>query len=322
MNRLILTDCTDPYHNLALEELLLESHTEDVCLYLWQNQNTVVIGRNQNAWKECRIEELERDGGRLARRSSGGGAVFHDLGNLNFTFVTTKAGYDLPRQLGVITRALNDLGIEASFTGRNDIVSKSGAKLSGNAFRYTQTASMHHGTVLVGADMDKLGRYLMPSRAKLAAKGVDSVRSRVGNLRDYVPGITIAQVRDAISRSFKEEYGEYYMLEEKGLDMAALAEKQQRYSSWEWNKGSTPPFDLALEHRFPWGGIELQISLMEGRIHSLHAYSDAMDEAMILRLPGILNGLRLDPRELSEAVAGLGGEQAGDMAAWLREIEV
>lgn len=322
MNQLIYTPSVDPWHNLALEELLFDTHKEGVCLYLWQNQNTVVIGRNQNAWKECRIEELEKEGGKLARRSSGGGAVFHDTGNLNFTFVTTKELYSTPRQLQVIINAVKRLGIKAEFTGRNDIVTDSGAKFSGNAFRYSTDVSMHHGTILIDADMSKLGKYLMPSPAKLKAKGVDSVRSRVINLKEINSSITVDLVKGAVMDAFRQEYGEYEILTEGDLDAELLREKTERYSSWEWNKGATPAFDLRLDTRFGWGGVELLFTLKKGIIESAAVYSDAMDEEFILRLSKALEGVRLDRAALNEAVRSLDGENAEDVAEWLMRAEI
>lgn len=319
MNSLILTQSTDPYYNLALEELLLESHGGGALLYLWQNRHTVVIGRNQNAWKECRIAELEAGGGRLARRCSGGGAVYHDLGNLNFTFIAEKPAYDLPRQLGVITAALKRLGISASFTGRNDIVSHTGAKLSGNAFRHMSHASMHHGTILVSADMSALSRYLNPSPEKLRAKGVDSVRARVANLTDYLPGLTIGEVMEAVRTAYALEYGEYRILEEAALPAAALEEKRARYASWDWNKGAAPPFDIALERRFDWGGLELLLSLRGGVITACSVYTDAMDEALAPALSAALSGVKFSPGEMAGAVSGLHNAHAPDIARWLGE---
>lgn len=187
MNRFIVAQSKDPYKNLALEAWLFENGRQDVWLYLWQNQHTVVIGRNQNAWKECRLSALEADGGKLARRGSGGGAVYHDVGNLNFTFILPRDVYDLRRQLGVILAAMERLGIPARFTGRNDLVTQDGAKFSGNAFQFSAHTALHHGTILVAADMGALSQYLAPSKAKLAAKGVDSVRSRVCNLNTLRP---------------------------------------------------------------------------------------------------------------------------------------
>ena len=167
----------DPWLNLSIEEYLLDNYARDnAVLYLWQNAHTVVIGRNQNAWRECRIENLERDGGKLARRLSGGGAVYHDLGNLNFTFLLPRLEYNLHRQLAVIVDAVKGLGIEANFSGRNDILAE-GKKFSGNAFYHGRQASYHHGTVLIDVDMSRLSMYLNVSKAKMESKGVRSVAS-------------------------------------------------------------------------------------------------------------------------------------------------
>ena len=144
-----ITGCIEPYRNLAVERYLLE-HTPagSVTLYLWQNKNTVVIGRNQNPWAECNMAQLRRDGGHLVRRLSGGGAVYHDSGNLNFTFLTDARTYNLARQLEVITGALKSLGINAGKSGRNDIL-VDGRKVSGNAFYTSGGKKYHHGTLLI-----------------------------------------------------------------------------------------------------------------------------------------------------------------------------
>lgn len=177
-----ITDDRNPYRNLALEKYLT-LHTEpgECILFLWQNQRTVVIGRNQNCWKECRISRLEADGGFLARRLSGGGAVFHDLGNLNFTFCVCEEDYDVDRQLEVIVQAVRTLGIDARKTGRNDVTAD-GRKFSGNAFYRSEGHCFHHGTLLVNVDTAAMSGYLNVSPDKLKARGVDSVRSRVVNL--------------------------------------------------------------------------------------------------------------------------------------------
>ena len=328
MNRLILTSSNDPWHNLALEEYLFDTHKEGFLLYLWQNQNTVVIGRNQNAWKECRLSLLEQDGGRLARRTSGGGAVFHDLGNLNFTFLTSRAGYDLPRQLSVITGTARELGIDARFTGRNDILAfgktgetpaECGAKFSGNAFRFSRTAGLHHGTLLVRADMEKLAKYLAPSKDKLTAKGVESVRARVCNLSDFYPSLTIEQVKTAVIHAFTKEYGPPETLLEEELDHEAIARITQKHASREWRLGETPAFDMELYNRFSWGALELQISFSRGKLTAVRAFSDAMDEAFVLSLPEVLTGCAFESRAMASAVETLETPEAQDVAAWLLE---
>ena len=199
--------CTDPHRNLALEEYLTDTVGEDTCiLYLWQNKHTVVIGRNQNAWQECRTTELERDSGTLACRLSGGGAVYHDMGNLNFTFSLRTQDYDLRKQQSVIVEACRSLGIPAEISGRNDILTN-GCKFSGNSFYSHAGCSFHNGTLLVNVDMANLGKYLTPSKTKLESKGVASVRSRVINLTELKPDLTIDGMAQAMVQAFETVYG-------------------------------------------------------------------------------------------------------------------
>ena len=251
MNRFLSTNCVDPYENLALEELLFETQGEGATFYLWQNERTVVIGRNQNAWRECRVELLESEDGKLARRSSGGGAVFHDLGNLNFTFLLPKDQYDLVRQLGVIQKAAAKFGIDTSFTGRNDLVlTATGEKFSGNAFRFSNNVALHHGTILISADFSRLGRYLAPSQMKLESKGVKSVVSRVTNLGLQNPELTVETMKQALMEAFEAEYGAYEPHSWDLIDQEKLEQKRQTYASWEWKFGTTPSFNVSLENRF------------------------------------------------------------------------
>ena len=319
MNTVIISSSTDPWHNLALEELLFTSDGEGTALYLWQNRNTVVIGRNQNAWKECRAELLEREGGRLARRTSGGGAVFHDMGNLNFTFITPRGGYNLERQLGVILEAVRSQGIDARFTGRNDLVTAGGGKFSGNAFCFSRDRGLHHGTILVDVDMDKLSRYLVPSADKLKSKGVDSVRSRVTNLKELNPYITIDSMAAAVEAAFKAEYGECIRMGGDSLDRRRLSELEKRHASWEWRMGKTPEFNVEFNTRFPWGGVELCFRIKDGTILDAAAYSDAMDEAFIRSLPVVLAGRRLNAQDM-EALAQSENPMLADIGRWLMGI--
>ena len=305
--RIVQTDCTDPHDNLALEEHLLRTLGADCCtLYLWQNRNTVVIGSNQNAWRECRTELLEAEGGTLARRLSGGGAVFHDLGNLNFTFFAPKADYDQTRQFRVIAQACRTLGVPAELSGRNDLLA-AGRKFSGNAFFHSPTASYHHGTLLVEADMEKLSRYLRPSAAKLRAKGVESVRSRVVNLRELKPELTIDALKAALAAAFEAEYGMPAAREQAEPAPDALREK---YHGWAWNYGRKLPFDFSCEDRFPWGEVQLELAVEGGTVARASVYTDAMETEAAPLLEAALTGCRFTREALCAAAKACNADVA------------
>lgn len=293
----------DPYLNLATEQYLMETVEEDACiLFLWQNQNTVVIGKNQNAWKECRTALLSEEGGFLARRLSGGGAVFHDLGNLNFTFLVPQAEYDLDRQFSVIAEAVSMLGLHTERSGRNDVLAE-GRKFSGNAFFKHEGKAYHHGTLLIDVDMLKLGRYLNPSKAKLQAKGVDSVRSRVVNLSELSPAITIDVMKDAMAKAFRQVYDKpMTVMSDKDFDHEAIELLRQRNASWEWNYGQKLPFSAEFEDRFPWGGIQICLQVENGIVNSAKVYSDSMDWSVSPVLEPALLGCRFEKEALLAAV--------------------
>lgn len=308
----------DPHLNLAVEQHLLETVPEDTCiLYLWQNERTVVIGRNQNAWKECRTTLLEEEGGHLARRLSGGGAVFHDLGNLNFTFLVPMADYDLDRQLSVIQEAVLRLGIRTEKSGRNDILAD-GRKFSGNAFYKSGIRAYHHGTLLVDVDTARMSRYLNPSKAKLEAKGVDSVRSRVVNLRELNPDITIAALKEALAAAFGEVYGlPLGRMTSDALDHDAIDALYRRNRSWEWNYGRKMPFSLSCDGRFPWGGVQLDLQVENGMVQEARVYSDAMDWELAPRLERALTGCRFTLDVLQQRLRETGTDAAEDLCALL-----
>ena len=324
--RIVRTRTLDPWWNLAVEEYLLERVEKGECiLYLWQNQNTVVIGKNQNPWKECRTELLECEKGKLARRLSGGGAVFHDTGNLNFTFLVDKAEYNLEKQVRVILEAVKSLGIDAEMTGRNDITAD-GRKFSGNAFCFKKHSAYHHGTVLVEADMDKMTRYLQVSAEKIRSKGIESVRSRVVNLSEFKPSLTIDEMADALAAAFTRLYGGEGVLEENlgPMDSDTLDELYSKYSSWDWRYGEAPQFDVDFDTRFPWGGIQIGLQLDKGTITKASVYSDALDEEFISMMPEALNGCIFNTAKLAEAVRGMQKscsedrrQMVEDIAGWL-----
>ena len=310
---------TDPAVNLAVEEALLMQGARGPALFLWQNAHTVVIGKGQNAWKECRTTLLEQEGGTLVRRTTGGGAVYHDLGNLNFSFVMPKKLYDVPRQLAVIRQAVQAFGIATENSGRNDIViSGTGEKFSGNAFRHTQEASLHHGTILCNVDMQKLGRYLAPSKEKLRAKGVESVRSRVGNLKTHTPQMDIPALKDSLQAAFQAEYGPAAKTDwRQALDTALVEQLTQRNRSWDWTYGHTPSFDITLENRFLWGQVELLLNLKRGKVEQVTCHTDANDAELADRVATLLMDSPFAADALAERLAASKHAEDLDIAAWL-----
>ena len=295
------SDGFDPYRNLAIEQHLLETVEGGCCLlYLWSNERTVVIGRNQNAWAECRTTLLSEEGGMLARRLSGGGAVYHDLGNLNFTFLMREEDYDLNRQLSVIQRACRLCWIETEISGRNDLLA-SGRKFSGNAFYHHEGRAYHHGTLLVDVNADAMSRYLSPSKAKMQAKGVESVRARVVNLKELNPKITVDLLKAAMKQAFSEVYG-LPLLSPPVIDEARVAELTAHYASDAWLYGQKLPFTFRCESRFPWGGIELQLSVDRGVITNAKVYTDDMDSNLADKLEAALIGCPLRKEAIRQAL--------------------
>ena len=274
----------------------------EAMLYLWQNLNTVVIGKNQNAWLECRTSLLEEEGGKLARRLSGGGAVYHDLGNLNFTFLMCKEDYDLDRQVEVIQKACALAGIRAEKSGRNDLLAD-GRKFSGNAFYQDKIHAYHHGTLMVDVDKEKLGRYLSPPKAKLEAKGVASVRSRVVNLRELSPSLTIQGMRTNMAAAFQEVYGltaEEFILDEDAL--ANIQRLKELYSSWDYLYGAPLSFTFSCEDKFDWGYIQLQLNAKGGIITDAQINTDAMDWTLPESIIKALKGCRFETESMVYAL--------------------
>ncbi len=279
------TDSVYPFHNQSLEEYLFETVSEDeIILYLWQNRRTVVIGKNQNAYRECDIRKLEEDHGFLARRTSGGGAVYHDLGNLNFTFLSHEKHYDLQKQNEVILKALNGLGIEASLSGRNDLLTE-GRKFSGHAYRHQNGKAYHHGTLMVDVNREDLERYLQVSPLKYQDRSVSSVRSRVVDLKEIRPDLTIGILKEKLFRAFEEVYRkDAAFLSEKDTDEQRIQALEERFKDPSWRYGKDRKHSRHLEKRFPWGTVSVGYDLKDGKIIDPEIHSDALDTELIERI--------------------------------------
>lgn len=306
---IIEAEDTVPYQNLALEEYLLHNVGQGQCiLYLWQNRCTVVIGKNQNAYKECQVEGLKAEGGFLARRISGGGAVFHDLGNLNFTFLAKKEDYSVERQTQVILEAVKKLGIDAEKNGRNDITVE-GRKISGNAYYQAGDRCFHHGTILLSVDKEKMSRYLQVSREKLQSKSVDSVRSRVANLTEFVPGVSVGQMKKLLIAAFEEVYGLFSKpLELWQLNQEKIGILEEKYSCESWNYGQKLPFTHQLDRRFSWGEVLVRLQVFEGRVKDVRIYSDALDTVVTDLVSEALLGGLYDSETLKQGVMKVDAE--------------
>lgn len=306
--RVLLSTSVDPYFNLAVEDAIYRNMpTDKHVLFLWRNQDTVVIGRAQNPWKECNTRRMEQDGVKLARRQTGGGTVYQDLGNSIFTFMGSRPGFNKTVSTGIVLNALRELGINGKASGRNDLVLdwKDGErKFSGSAYRISEDREFHHGTLLLSADMNRLSNYLNPDPKKLQSKGTDSVRSRVINLCEVVPDIDHEMVCNAIRREFERHYGESVepeLIDPDAMpDLPGFHEVYERQSDWNWNFGKALDFSHTLDERFSWGGVELHLDVHRGVVQSAKIFTDSLFPAAFEELGDGMVGQPYKPTELCE----------------------
>ena len=293
----IISDDLNPYRNLAVEQWLVQSAAPDVVtMYLWRNRRTVVIGRHQNPFAECNLDLLNAEGGFLARRTTGGGAVFHDEGNLNFSFILPPSLYDLSRQFDVVARALKGYGLTVEFSGRNDMLCE-GRKFSGNAFSKGKSGNLHHGTLLIDGDTGLMRRYLKPKEHKLLKHGVDSVRSRVVNLAELAP-VTVENVVPRLIDSFESEYG----AKAEALDYGSLFCRDEvealrrRFASEEWLTAQWRDFQASSRGVFDWGEVEVALLADSAtrRIVDIKIASDSLQPAAVDYACELLKGASLE----------------------------
>ncbi len=311
--RYIELKTTDPTFNLAAEEYVFDHLSREYAYFmLWQNRPSVIIGRHQNTAAEVNEEFLREHGVRAVRRLSGGGAVYHDLGNLNFTFIRDESSMrlDLGMFCEPVAAALRELGAPAEVNGRNDITVE-GQKISGNAQYVREGRVMHHGTLLFSADLQAAGKALTPSARKLRSKGVASVRSRITTLCRYMPeGVGIREFKDLLlEKLFKGQPMEPYELTEKDIAMIE-ALKKDRYDTYEWNYGQSPPCDLVYECRLEGcGSVELRLSVKQGRISKAEFRGDFFTQQDLGPLEARLVGLLPQREELINVLASVDPSQ-------------
>lgn len=274
MNGIYISLETDPYFNIAAEYKRLMEAGEGTDLFIWQNQPCVIIGRNQNLYAESNIEYMEEKGILPARRFSGGGAVFQDMGNVNFTFITKEEHGDPKKFIEIIKKSISSFGIPCSFSGRNDLLYE-GKKISGHASYSEDGNYMYHGTMMVNVDLDMLANSLKPSFVKLSSKGITSVRSRVINLSQINRSITEKRLKDALVDAFIQNYGEIlpikYLTKENTQPPLYNKIRQQ-----DWIYGQSPQFEICVERRLSSGNVTIYANVANGLIKSIKIYSDSL----------------------------------------------
>ena len=296
MNQLqvVISNQYDPFLNRAVEQYLTDKQEEGtVTLYLWKNQQTVVIGYNQNPYSECNVQLLLDEGGHLMRRGTGGGAVYHDLGNINFSFVADKSLYDVRKQLSVIQDALRAYGLQAEISGRNDLTCE-GRKFSGNAFGKGKKNDLHHGTILIKTDGAMMQRYLIVDKAKLMKNGVKSVASRVVNLSELVPELTSENIKQPLIASFEKVYGgKATMLNfDTFINNKEVQSIREHIASDDFLFGRWRQFKTSKKAQFPWGNVDIALHIDEAKAIIIEAQiaSDCLEPETIRQAEQLLQG--------------------------------
>ena len=308
LNYLDLTT-TDPAWNLAVEEYVFDCLPKDrMYVMLWQNDHAIIIGKHQNTLAEINESYVKEQGIRVVRRLSGGGAVYHDMGNLNYTIIADaqEESLDFGRFCDMVIRALEKAGVKAERNGRNDMTID-GKKFSGNAQYVRNGRIMHHGTILFDSNMSVLAGALQVDPAKIQAKGVKSVRSRVTNVRPYLPeDLTLEQFRAFLLESILEEFpGEKYELTE--ADIAAItASKNTRYDTWEWNFGYSPACTVSKKQRFEGcGSVEAFMDINKGCIRNITFRGDFFAAEDPAALAEVLKDCPLEEAALAQRLGNI-----------------
>ncbi|MDR2605625.1 MAG: lipoate--protein ligase [Desulfovibrio sp.] len=312
---------TDPHFNLALEQYIFDAldKAHDYCM-LWRNRNAIVVGRFQNTAAEINAAYVKKHGISVVRRLSGGGAVYHDLGNVNFTFIVrrgTPGAFDFASFCGPVVAALASLGVRAEISGRNDMTIN-GRKFSGNAQYYKRGRVMHHGTILYDSDLSVVAEALVVPEDKFASKGITSVRSRITNVKEHMSAdipveCFIAVLREALIR---ENRMFPYALSSEDLQ-GASALQHKVYDTWEWNYGASPAYNIRKEQRIDGcGKLEIHMNVERGVITDIAFFGDYFGREDSKGLADLLRGRRLERAELETACAG------ADIGVYFHNLDV
>jgi len=296
-----------PYFNLALEEHILKNKNmkEDI-VFLWKNTPTIVVGNNQNTIEEINIPFVNEKEIQVVRRLSGGGAVYQDLGNLNFTFLKRlekPSTLEIKKFALPIVKALNKLGVPAELTGRNDITVE-GKKISGNAQRLFRNKLLHHGTLLFDTDLEVMAKVLQVGLDKIQSKGIKSIRSRVTNIKPYLAQQgTIEEFRESILRELFQgaRMNQYFLSEDDLRQINKLV--NDKYNTWEWNFGYSPPYSIKNTRRFPGGKVELFLDVEKGILKNCQIFGDFLSLCDISELEKKLKNKRYESEIIEKTLS-------------------
>lgn len=303
----IYNKSTDPYFNLAAEEYLLKEFQEEIFM-LWRNDSSVIIGKNQNALAEIDLDYVKKNRIKVVRRLSGGGAVFHDLGNLNFTFIVNEglsSFADFRKFTEPIIEVLRELSVDAEFSGRNDITIE-GRKISGNAQYCYKNRILHHGTLLFSSSIRDLSAALKPRSLKFEDKAVKSVEKRVTNISEHLKKpLTIEEfidlIMDHVKRGKEGRVYEFTSEDVKKIDELV----REKYGTWEWNFGESPEYKFKNEKKFPGGTVEVHLNVEKGRIEDVKFYGDFFGKRDVAEVERLLKGVRHSEEAIREALMGV-----------------
>lgn len=299
---------TDPRINLAIEEYALKHlDINESYLLFYINEPSIIIGKNQNTIEEINTEYVEANSLHVVRRLSGGGAVYHDLGNLNFSFITKDDGESFHNFLKFtepVIKALKKMGVNAELSGRNDLT-VDGRKISGNAQFSTRGRMFSHGTLMLDSEIENVVSALKVKKDKIESKGIKSIRSRVANISEFLnEKITIEQFREILLKNIFEDskdIPEYKLTEEDWKEIDKIS--KERYQNWDWNYGKSPKFDYEHSHRFPVGSIDIRLNVNKGEIKECKIYGDFFGVGDVSEIEGKLAGVRYEKSEIEKALA-------------------
>ncbi len=303
--KFITHDNTDAYFNLASEEYLLK-HTDDYYIYLWINDRAVIVGTNQNAIEEVNLSYTESAGVKVVRRLTGGGTVYHDKGNLCYTIIAPyNADEDNYKKFTApVIEYLKSLGVNASFSGRNDIVIED-KKISGNAQTVFKDRIMHHGTILFNADTEELSKCLNPSKIKMQSKGIKSVRARITNVIEHLNDkMSIEEFKAGLKAQFLKDCDNYELTKS---DLSAIQTLvNEKYSKYEWNIGRSPIGQNEFTAKFEFGIFTLRFNTQNGLITDAQIFGDFFEKKSVKELASQLNGIKFNKVELNKVLEQVG----------------